>query len=218
MFCGKCGKQLEDGATVCPECGTTVENEETVSVVKVEEVKTESEEKGKKGFTFDWWEAILSVAIFTYNMYAITYNLITHTGYVHVVIGIAINIGIICSVPKMVKDLLSRNAPQKLKELMLRVKKPVLLSVVYVPFFIIGIVLGYNSVRWTLEKESVELVSKIAHNMYGSNAAKCRKVKIDENLGNNLYNGTAYLDNGNEIDICISYYPEDDKIEVSLAD
>ena len=31
MFCGNCGKQIEDTANVCPYCGTMVEKEEVVS-------------------------------------------------------------------------------------------------------------------------------------------------------------------------------------------
>mgnify|MGYP002853209119 CR=1 FL=1 len=204
MFCGKCGKQLDEGVQVCPECGTSVAAVEKTDAVIDAESESEKKEKEKKGFTFDWWEVFVSIAIFAWNSFVITRNLSMHDGYIWVAAGVVINLGILAAVPKMVKDLFPR------------VKLPVLGLIVFIPVFIISMMLGFKSVRYTLAKESVELVNEFIQKKCGKDGATCRKVEIDEDYGDNFYRGTAYLDNGHDLEINITYIPEDNWIEISV--
>ncbi|MBE6354697.1 zinc ribbon domain-containing protein [Treponema sp.] len=204
IFCGKCGKQLDEGVQVCPECGTSVVAVEKTDAVIDAESESEKNEKEKKGFTFDWWEVFVSIAIFAWNSFVITRNLSVHDGYIWVAAGVVINLGILAAVPKMVKDLFPG------------FKLPVLGLIVFIPVFIISMMLGFKSVRYFLANRSVELVNELIQKNYGKDGATCRKVEIDEDYGDNFYRGTAYLDNGNDLEINITYIPEDDWIEVSV--
>ena len=204
MFCGKCGKQLDEGVQVCPECGTSVAAVEKTDAVIDAESTLEKNEKEKKGFTFDWWEVFVSIAIFAWNSFVITRNLSVHDGYIWVAAGVVVNLGILAAVPKMVKDLFPG------------FKFPVLGLIVFIPVFIISMMLGFKSVRYFLANRSVELVNELIQKNYGKDGATCRKVEIDEDYGDNFYRGTAYLDNGNDLEINITYIPEDDWIEVSV--
>jgi len=65
----------------------------------------------------------------------------------------------------------------------------------------------------SVEEQAAELVTKIYKENYGSKI-KCVKVKVDTKVTDELYKGTAYLDNGAEWKISI--ITKDDKILVKL--
>ena len=183
MFCGKCGKQLDEGVQVCPECGTSVATVEKTTDVIDGEGESEKNEKEKKGFAFDWWEVFVSIAIFAWNSFVITRNLSVHDGYIWVAAAVVVNLGILAAVPKMVKDLFPG------------FKLPVLGLIVFIPVFIISMMLGFKSVRYAIAKDAVAAVNDLIQKNYGKDVATCRKVEIDEDYGDNFYRGTAYLDN-----------------------
>lgn len=143
-----------------------------------------------------------NLAIFVYNCYAITNNMIIKTGYVFVAIGVIVNIYILISFPGMFEDVFPK------------LHKYLSFAILGIGLFI-GISGGYDSRNKFLEKESVSLVTQILKEQLGDEAATCKSITIEKEISTGFYHAIAHLNNGNNLNIGIE--DKDKEIVVTLS-
>lgn len=69
--------------------------------------------------------------------------------------------------------------------------------------FILSILIGIGGHQAIIEDTALPLVDQILKENLGAGAAKCKAVRIDEEVSDGFYKATAILDNGNELRITI---------------
>lgn len=155
-------------------------------------------------------EFLLVLVIFCYSTYVIFNNFSVKDGYFWAVISIVIAFVSFAFLRSFLQNILLR-VLGKCKKIFLYV--PLLL------LFIIFASLGHKSLKGRLEYAATELVTEIIADNFGSymDVAKCKKVKIIRELVDKvLYEGYAILDNGNKVDISITYDEDLDYIHVEI--
>ena len=92
-------------------------------------------------------------------------------------------------------------------------RKPVQLYAFLVLWLAVGVVSAPKAYRSYLETQSVKVVDQILEDNFGTSAAKCARVKILEKTSGHTYAGSAYLENGNTLNVAIR---TEDGLEVQL--
>ncbi len=70
---------------------------------------------------------------------------------------------------------------------------------------ILSLVFSSPNTTKMLEKEAVSIVDEIIYDNTSYESAECVRVKIEEQVSDEKYKATALLDNGNEINVIISW-------------
>ena len=204
MKCLKCGNEVEENVTFCPNCGTLVSKIESEASVNenVDANKINIADKVKKR-KFDWRGVIGAILIFAWNSYAIVHNFCIHDGYFWAILGILINVLIILGAPTMITDSFPKFNP--------KIGYAILGAI-----FIIGAIVGFKPFESYIEESSIAIVNNILEENLGASAAECTDVTILKETGKYMYKGKAYLDNGNTLDVNIEYYQKTKQIEVKI--
>ena len=148
---------------------------------------------------------VFITAIFSWNCYAIVHNFSIRTGYLWAIIGIIVNIVILyplAGTAAAFVGMITRK-PEIEEKL---VAKKIIWAFPVILFLFFGIVIGHVPYKQHLADLAAPTVSQILKNAYGDymDVAKCTKVDNVYKIADHIYKGTAYLDNGNTLQISIS--------------
>ena len=147
--------------------------------------------------------ALIALGIFAYNSYVIFHNLQVHDGYLWVVGGIVVNLGIAIA---LLRDWGSPFA----------IVRNLALIVAFIVASAIGYTSGDGNLKEALAKESVSIVDQIIARNLGANAPKCTHVEIGDKKDDNTYNAKAFLNNNEALDIFVKYNEKTNYIEVEI--
>lgn len=236
MFCSNCGKELDENAKFCPECGTSVSNIETVNNSKVSSEggtsvsnietednskvspedgssvsNTETEDDAEKDNVSDKSKDKKSSwggLIIATLIFAWNSYVILHNFCVHDGYFWAILAIIVnAGIIFSVPDMISKLLPKF---------NPKIGYAVFGAIFLIGAIIGYKPFETYIEESSVEIVNNILEENWGAGAAECTRVTILKETGKNTYKGKAKLDDGDTLDVNIEYYKKTKQIEVEI--
>lgn len=142
---------------------------------------------------------IISSIIFSWNSFVIFYNFSSHVGYFWAICAIIVNFIIICGCRQFVCGIFKKKDDQGKW-------KWIGWGYFVVLFLIFGLLLGHVPYKTRLANSAKSLVTEILEDNYGSwmNVAKCVKVDNVYKITDHYYRATAYLENGNTLQISIS--------------